>query len=848
VKLWDYELPDLLDEWDKIDDKGRDLAGIRALCQEDRFYLLVKACGRKDALHPWIYERCREVERAKDNYLDLWAREHYKDLADDTPMLTANRGWVTHGSLVVGDKVYAPDGSAVTVLALSDRYTDSECYKVTFSDGATLTAGAGHLWKVRQKVRRRVANGRAVEWVEHVIPTHTLDSRDDVGTLLAPIVGQTQQLPIHPYLLGVWLGDGHSNSGRICGIDNEIFDKVESLGYSFGKLNLRDASRFRTQTVKGISHELRALGILNNKHIPDIYLNASVHQRMELLRGLMDTDGHCNDRGTATFVNANRLLAKQVYELATGLALRPRCREYQNNKSGFMQVSMQAHTDRNPFFLQRKASRAIQPSKHRLCRTVVSVEPINSVPTRCIQVEGGMYLAGRELIPTHNSTIITFAGTIQEILINPDITIGIFSHTKGIARKFFRQIRTEIETNKTLLAAFPDILWENPSREAPRWAEETGLVVKRSSNAKEATLEAWGLVDGQPTGAHFGLRIYDDVVAPESVTTPEQIAKTTAAWELSDNLGMVGGRKWHVGTRYHFGDTYNDILTRGALQARLHPATDNGQPDGKPVLLTPEQWEEKKTIQGPATIACQMLQNPVAGQQAMFDVTDLQEYEIRPSTLNVYILVDPARSKKRGSANTAVAVIGIDAGRNKYLLDGLNHRMDLKERWQAVRDMRKRWLGQTGVQSVFVGYEAFGAQADLDYFHERMEVEAYSFPIEELRWPSDTDGSKDDRVQRLGPDLRSHKFYIPKDTKDLTSDQRRMLDIGQSYRIAKQIKARDSENVLYDLTKHFKEQVMFYPYAALKDLIDAASRIYDMNPRPPVIINEADLEPEATVD
>ena len=79
-------------------------------------------------------------------------------------------------------------------------------------------------------------------------------------------------------------------------------------------------------------------------------------------------------------------------------------------------------------------------------------------------------------------------------------------------------------------------------------------MVKRKGNPKESTLEAWGLVDGQPTSAHFGLRVYDDVVAPESVTTPEQINKTTEAWELSDNLGTIGGRKWHVGTRYHFGD------------------------------------------------------------------------------------------------------------------------------------------------------------------------------------------------------------------------------------------------------------------------------------------------------
>jgi hypothetical protein len=168
------------------------------------------------------------------------------------------------------------------------------------------------------------------------------------------------------------------------------------------------------------------------------------------------------------------------------------------------------------------------------------------------------------------------------------------------------------------------------------------------------------------------------------------------------------------------------------------------------VLLTQEQWADKKLIQGPATIACQMLQNPLAGQQAFFNAMDLRKWEVRPATLNVYILGDPARSRKKGSANTAYAVIGVDAGRNKYLLDGFNHRMDLKRRWETLKELRRKWIQQPGVQGVFVGYEAYGAEADMDYFVEQMEIENNSFPIEELRWPRDTEPSKDDRVQRLG--------------------------------------------------------------------------------------------------
>lgn len=139
----------------------------------------------------------------------------------------------------------------------------------------------------------------------------------------------------------------------------------------------------------------------------------------------------------------------------------------------------------------------------------------------------------------YKSTIITFGGGIQEILNDPEITIGIFSHTKPIAESFVFQIKLEFETNLTLIRLYPDILYTNPKREAPVWSLRNGIMVKRKSNAREATVEGWGLVDGQPISKHFLLRIYEDIVTRESVNTPEMIIKTTEAWELSQNLASI---------------------------------------------------------------------------------------------------------------------------------------------------------------------------------------------------------------------------------------------------------------------------------------------------------------------
>ncbi len=468
---------------------------------------------------------------------------------------------------------------------------------------------------------------------------------------------------------------------------------------------------------------------------------------------------------------------------------------------------------------------------------------------RCREVEeepnGFLDLWARE---HYKSTIITYAGVIQEIVKDPELTVGIFSHTAPVAKKFLTQIKGEFERNEHLKDVYPDVLYANPQKDSPSWSLDSGIVVKRLSNPKEATVEAHGLVDGQPIGRHFKLMVYDDVVTPDSVNTPDQIKKTTTAWELSDNLGVAGGRKWHIGTRYSYADTYEEIMKKGAVIARVYPATDDGMIDGTPVLFTQTVWDEKVKAQGEATISCQMLQNPLAGTQRMFNVEDLNTYEVRPEILNIYVLCDPARSKKKNSANTAVVVLGVDYASNKYFLDAYNHRMDLRERWVRTAQMYHKWRRAPGVQYCYVGYEAFGAQADMDYFEEQMKKpdEGGRFPIIELMWPREGEGSKIDRVQRLGPDIRTHKILLPYDTdpKNLTKLQQKMKDSGREHLIAPRIRRKDENGHIYDPAAQFKLQTHFFPFGGKVDLIDAASRIYDMEPRPPKYNEASYYEPE----
>lgn len=445
----------------------------------------------------------------------------------------------------------------------------------------------------------------------------------------------------------------------------------------------------------------------------------------------------------------------------------------------------------------------------------------------------------------YKSTLITFMGAIQEIIEDPEITIGIFSDTGKLAKNFVKQIKSELEQNKLLKQLHSDVLFQNPESESPKWTEQE-IVVKRKSNPKEATVSGWGLSDSYPVGYHFRLRLYDDLVSIASVNTPESIAKITERWELSLSLGAgaQGNRAQYAGTRYKFGDSYETIMKRGAAKPRIYPATDNGQIDGNPVFMEPEAWAKLLRESSLNTIACQQLLDPRQGADTRFDMEWIRTYEVRPYTLNVYIAVDPARTKKKTSDNTAIMVVGVDHAWNRYLLDGMLHKMSLSERWKNIRRLRNKWMRAPGVQLVKVGYEVYGAGSDFDYFEEQMELERERFDIAELKWSRDGSDSYIDRVQRLEPLFRNGRFFFPYQGKE-TRLQREHRQAGMEHLISKSIMAINEDRRPYNVTEILiDEEYAFFP-AKHVDGLDALSRIEDMDVTIPIHRNSTEYLPEA---
>lgn len=407
----------------------------------------------------------------------------------------------------------------------------------------------------------------------------------------------------------------------------------------------------------------------------------------------------------------------------------------------------------------------------------------------------------------YKSTIITFGLTIQDILASHgedpipewngvEPTFGIFSCTRPVAKGFLRQIKREFESNGLLRNYFPDVIWTDPKGEAPKWSEDDGIILKRKSNPKESTIEAWGIVDGQPTSKHFFVRVYDDVVTIDNIRSPEMINKTNESWELSTNLGTEHGFERYIGTRYHFNDTYRLIMSRQAANPRLYPCTDDGTPNGNPVLLSKKALEKKFREMGPYTFAAQMLLNPLADETQGLKREWLNFHNGSDGEgTNIYILVDPASEKKKTSDYTSMWVIGLGMDENYYVLDLVRDRLNLVERASMLFRLHKKW------RPLNVGYEKYGMQADIEHIKEKQSKENYFFNIVELG------GSmpKNDRIKQLIPSFFNQRWFFPQ-TLYRTDYQGKVIDLIDTY---------------------INEEFLAFPVPVHDDMLDCQARIID---------------------
>jgi predicted phage terminase large subunit-like protein len=408
----------------------------------------------------------------------------------------------------------------------------------------------------------------------------------------------------------------------------------------------------------------------------------------------------------------------------------------------------------------------------------------------------------------YKSTLITFLKTIQDILVDPEITVCIYSYSSSTATKFLRQIKLVLEGNRKLIDLFPDILFDDVSK--PFWADdkgdrhkmiwsEDGIRVKRKSNAKENTVEASGLVIGQRTGGHYNLLVYDDVVTPDSVTSPEMIRKTTKQWQMSLNTGSSGNLRVRIiGTRYHYADTYQEIIESGFAKLRMYPCVDS---HGVPVLYDRETIEMKKKAMGSGVFASQMMCDPKHASTMGFNKDWLKVWEGQNiAGLNLYIIIDPAGTKSKRADYTTMWVIGCGADRNFYVLDLIRDKFDLSGKTKTLFSLVQKYT--TPHRKPLVFYEKVSMQSDIEHMEYVMNQTNYRFAI----IPVSATAPKGQRIEALEPLFREGRIWFCKDAWHYNWEGQR-------------------EDML---TSFIREEYNAYPFSAHDDALDSLSRIADI--------------------
>lgn len=356
-------------------------------------------------------------ERVK-NVLGFANRSGGKCLALDTPILTSE-GWSTMGALEKGDFVYAPDGTQTEVLAAHDVKYGLDCFAVNIDDRETIVADADHLWEVTRAKQDYTVLLTTRQLYESLQNPPKIGYKSIYTIQLAkPLQHREIDLPIDPYVLGAWLGDGGRETSLVHGWELPVFEELKRRWAA-----ARDVSCFREGRkdnkegkfcLPGLLTALHSIGLSPAKFIPEIYFHASVSQRLDLLRGLLDTDGsQSKNRSKVEYCSVDGQLAVGCSRLLWSLGIKNSITRseswcYEKRCKDRYRIVFATPEGFQPFYLPYKAER-VQTVKKAVRHRIVSITPTTSVPVRCIEVShpSHLFLAGWRLVPTHNTLAVS---------------------------------------------------------------------------------------------------------------------------------------------------------------------------------------------------------------------------------------------------------------------------------------------------------------------------------------------------------------------------------------------------------------------------------------------------------
>lgn len=494
-----------------------------------------------------------------------------KLLSDNTFILTSE-GWKRHGDLVVGDRVASPSGEFVKVTHVFPKNVAN--MRVHFTNGEYIDCHENHEWVVydRYKHKERIMETWQMAEKYQIIDKVTGKRRYQyLMPLREPLQGEHKDLPVSPYTLGAWLGDGNNQKPWVCESMNDIGPIMMAMRQDgYPTTWFYKHKQYGTYYVASskLGYDLRSVGMCKShtrtqKHIPEIYFTASLEQRLELLAGLLDTDGTlAKAEHRYHFCTSDERLRDDFVALVSTFGWRCCVAKYEPEASSsgvkfngpYWSIGFNP-TMYIPCRLARKRlAEFSKPRKIAICGIERLETPVSG---NCISVEGGVYCAGKTLIPTHNSTICIFFLTWQMGRYPNDANL-MSGHSDKLTDGFYSEVLSILTDADTYQwnRIFPGIQLADKSSK-----NETVDLVKKKRFPTLTCRSVSGTLTGAVEVGSNGILYCDDLIEDleESLSPTRLQAKYDAYLNQLKDRKKQGARELHVATRWNVMDVIGRI-------------------------------------------------------------------------------------------------------------------------------------------------------------------------------------------------------------------------------------------------------------------------------------------------
>jgi len=641
-------------------------------------------------------------------------------LVDHNEVVPTPDGYRRHGDLQPGDWVYHPTGRPIRVTAIS--HDGQASMRVTTSEGGSVVVHPAHEWTIFDRAR-----GQWTTVETRSLAARRLQQTNGRFTVQLPDRGplegrRSDDVPLDPYTLGVWLGDGSTSKGAVTHHEDDHY----VLPYKVSSRQVHPTTGCVTTYYVGLWADLKAAGVAGDKHIPHAYLWGDIQTRWDVLCGLIDSDGSIAVSGQVLFANTNTLLAKQTAQLIRSLGYRvgehvvpPRTSS--SGIVGKLPVHIVTYSPRDgmvPARLARKAGKIKGTAQHRRI-SIVSVEPVEPRPGRCITVAStdGLYLVGEQMIPTHNSFRCSRWFPLWLLHRNPDTRIAIISYESNIARRWGRAVRDTITQHGKALGL--------------RIRDDLAAQHEWQLDGHEGGVYTAG-IGGALTGRPVDLLIIDDPIKDRADADSPTIRQNVIDWwtDTGSTRLAPGAPVVLIQTRWHPDDLAGWLLSQEdahrwklisipAQAECLDPADDPlgrqlGEFMASARRRTVAQWEKIKAALPARTWAALYQQRPTPAEGTVWQESWISAFRGRTGDsmhqwARVLVGVDPAVTSKTSSDETGIVVTAMDTEGTAWVVDDRSLRGTPTEWgcavWHAVFDWNARTLQTLRIARPTLGNE-----------------------------------------------------------------------------------------------------------------------------------------------